>query len=697
MSEHNKNNRHFALKAAELGLSVFPCGADKKPLVKWRDESTTDPKQIHQWWTQWSNPLPGIDLAKSGLLVLDGDRHANGNGIVEQDGVAALEHLFAEHEIDPASVPAVLTPSDGRHRYFRQPEGEPLGNSEGELRGRGINVRGAGGYVIAPGAQLPDGRRYAWDKATPNIFTALREGTIIVLPPPIAKALRNGSRSDEPIETAKQTIKTKSNGSNNHIRGSAYAAAALNGCAKELAATAPGGRNNRLNELAFRLGTMVARGWISRSQVEQVLLEAARACGLVKEDGIQSVRATIKSGLDAGMLQPHPDLEDRPTSAPTARAAEQPEFDRGKDKNPKATCANARVAITALGIDCRYDIFHDKLLVGGYAIAQYAGELSDHACLVVRELIFQQYGFDPGRIHTLDAWLQTYLGAEDTPLNRAIGKLALLAMVRRAHHPGCKFDQIIVFESPEGTLESTALAALAGSPENFSDQTILGLSDQQQQERLRGKWVYEISDLSGIRKAEVEQVKAFASRTHDRARPAYGRSLVELPRRCVIFGTTNEETYLKSRTGNRRFWPVRTSTIDVAALARDRDQLLAEAAALEATGAPLTLPTELWNAATAAQEGRLEHDPWLDTLATLEGTSFESPDARGEEERIACDELLSAKLNIPAQHQTDAIGKRLAYVMRKLGWDGPKKMRFGQGRTAPSKRGYSRACSTNRE
>ena len=55
-----------------------------------------------------------------------------------------------------------------------------------------------------------------------------------------------------------------------------------------------------------------------------------------------------------------------------------------------------------------------------------------------------------------------------------------------------------------------------------------------------------------IRKADVEHVKAFASRTHDRARPAYGRARVDLPRRSVIWATTNNSEYLKSQTGNRR-------------------------------------------------------------------------------------------------------------------------------------------------
>ena len=101
-------------------------------------------------------------------------------------------------------------------------------------------------------------------------------------------------------------------------------------------------------------------------------------------------------------------------------------------------------------------------------------------------------------------------------------------------------------------------------------------------------WVYEIADLSNIRRAEVEDVKAFASRTHDRARPAYGRFRVDLPRRGVIWATTNNSEYLKSQTGNRRFWPIEvaaTRPIDIEGLTRDRDQLLAEACHLETEGA----------------------------------------------------------------------------------------------------------------
>jgi hypothetical protein len=70
------------------------------------------------------------------------------------------------------------------------------------------------------------------------------------------------------------------------------------------------GRNTKLNALAFRLGTMAARDWVSRDEVTSALFEAAIACRLVADDGEAGVRATIESGLSSGERTPHPDLDD---------------------------------------------------------------------------------------------------------------------------------------------------------------------------------------------------------------------------------------------------------------------------------------------------------------------------------------------------------------------------------------------------
>jgi predicted P-loop ATPase len=184
-------------------------------------------------------------------------------------------------------------------------------------------------------------------------------------------------------------------------------------------------------------------------------------------------------------------------------------------------------------------------------------------------------------------------------------------------------------------------------------------------------WLYEIADLAGMSKADVDKVKAFASRLSDRARPAYGRQRLEQPRRSIFFATTNNETYLKSQTGNRRFWPVKTGAIDLTALKHDRDQLWAEAAKIEASGVPLNLPATLWPTAAIEQDKRRDLDPWDDILANVKGSVCDAPDGGGKEERISTTDLLKIHLNLPADKCTDAATKRLSYCMRRLGWEKP--------------------------
>ena len=103
------------------------------------------------------------------------------------------------------------------------------------------------------------------------------------------------------------------------------------------------------------------------------------------------------------------------------------------------------------------------------------------------------------------------------------------------------------------------------------------------QEQLAEVWIHENAELAGMKKAEVETVKTFASRQSDNARPAYGHFLKKQKRHSIEVGTTNNDEYLQSQTGNRRFWPLRIlKTIDLNLLKRDRLQLWGEAAKYEA-------------------------------------------------------------------------------------------------------------------
>lgn len=365
--------------------------------------------------------------------------------------------------------------------------------------------------------------------------------------------------------------------------------------------------------------------------------------------------------------------------------------DAAKSGNPKPSLRNAIVALRRLGLTFSLDLFRHRKFVSGAPLENHQGELSDDMCVLLRGLIVERFGFDPRAEHVIDAinllclenphhpvrqmlddlqwdgrprldtWLSAYLGADDTPLNRAIGSILLMAAVRRVRRPGVKFDQIVVLEGVQGSGKSTTVKVLAGE-EFHADQEILSLDAKAQIEALDGVWFYELGEVEGMNRAEVNKIKAFASRQADRARMAYGRFSVTRPRQAVFIGTTNDDKYLRDQTGNRRFWPVKTGHIDLEALRRDRDQLLAEAASREARGEAIVLPKELWEAAAAEQAARLEEDPWIDRIDAA------VPQVVGETLRHYTSQLLADTLGISPERQNQAHTKRLALLMKKGGW-----------------------------
>jgi len=386
-------------------------------------------------------------------------------------------------------------------------------------------------------------------------------------------------------------------------------------------------------------------------------------------------------------------------------------FKKGK---PCPSLANAVIAIGALGIEARQDLFHHRIIVkhNGEAPTIREGVFTDDTIGAIRCLINNKYRIDCGDANTLaaikdiarnhafdpvldyldecqskwdgkkriDTWVSNYMGVEDTPLHRAIGRLMLIASVRRARVPGCKFDQICVLEGEEGYDKSSAIRVMAGE-ENFSDQSVLNVGEREAQEQLEGIWLHESADLTGLRKAEVERVKAFASRQFDRARPAYGRVREDRPRRCTQWASTNDDAYLASQTGNRRFWPLRVARIDIDALQRDRDQLWGEAAMLEASGASIVLDPKLWPAEHAEQEKRRIPDPWEDMIENMpasvnvrEGPYLDKDvqiiyqETSQGQELVRSADVLVYVLQVPTGHQHPEHGKRLAKVMKRCGW-----------------------------
>ena len=117
-------------------------------------------------------------------------------------------------------------------------------------------------------------------------------------------------------------------------------------------------------------------------------------------------------------------------------------------------------------------------------------------------------------------------------------------------------------------------------------------------------------------RAEVGKIKSFMSRSTDRFRPPYGKRLIESPRQCVFAGSVDHSTYLRDETCGRRFWPVRCTEIKIDDLARDRDQLWAEAVVRYRSGSVWWLDSvQLNHLAEREHSDRYEGDPWGELIA----------------------------------------------------------------------------------
>jgi len=260
----------------------------------------------------------------------------------------------------------------------------------------------------------------------------------------------------------------------------------------------------------------------------------------------------------------------------------------------------------------------------------------------------------------LNRWLIDYGGAADNDYTQAVGSLVLIAAVRRVMRPGCKFDELLVLESEQGQLKSTALRTLCPNDDWFTDDLPLNIDAKEVIEGTRGKWIIEASELSGFRASQMEHLKAMLSRQVDGpVRMAYARIAVEQPRQFIIIGTTNSHQYLKDATGNRRFWPVRILKFDVNALRRDRDQLWAEAFIREAKNESIRLDPKLYNLATTQQERRRIEDPWE--------TILERKFPPGEKHRLTPDRIWDA-LGIPVERRDDRANARVITVLQRMGF-----------------------------
>lgn len=302
----SRSPKEIALSFVAANIPVFPCRAadevserydpetgefevlkSKTPLVSSGFKGASKNLRVTGiLWDRNPTAMVGIPTGEQlGAWVLDVDVHTDDDGSII-NGYETLAALEEKHGPLPPTATS-RTAGGGEHRYFKYIPGV---RNRGKL-GRGLDVRGSGGYVIAPGSKTADGNEYVWldfdGEGIPPVADAPEWLLELVMPKKHAETAPGpyayqGGEHDTYVERAVQAE------------------------LEELASTPSGQRGEAVNKSAFSLGTLVGANVLSRSEAEAGLYDAAFANGVVAKDGEREIRSKIRRGLDAGMRSPRP-------------------------------------------------------------------------------------------------------------------------------------------------------------------------------------------------------------------------------------------------------------------------------------------------------------------------------------------------------------------------------------------------------
>ena len=303
----------------------------------------------------------------------------------------------------------------------------------------------------------------------------------------------------------------------------------------------------------------------------------------------------------------------------------------------------------------------------------------------LQELLYQLRGCWDG-VSRLDTVFQRVAGTPDDAWARLVTPFWFKSLVARILYPGCQVDTMLILEGETGFKKSSFFRTLLPDPAYFSD-TLNRIHLDVESIRLlhAGPAIFEIGELSGLRKQEVEEVKAFISAPHDDLRPLY-ENYRKTPRRCIFVGTTNRNDYLRDETGGRRFWPLKVlQQIDVKTVWHERAQWFAEALHRVEAGERWWIDNgQEQGLATVEQDARYEEDIWFHAIAVYlspEQRAKENPPATTGTQQMA--EMLNKKragdfvttkqvaenaLNIEMKNARSAEGARINRIVHKLGW-----------------------------
>jgi predicted P-loop ATPase len=665
--------------AAEYGFHVFPLefkGKQKKGhMAQQYSESgqpwgaSNDADMIEIAWGKFPTGQLGIACGPaSGVWVVEGDKK---DGI---NGVAWLEQQFREREGGIPETVMQRSPSGSVHYLFSWPAGQgvDIRNSQSEVA-PGVDVRGNGGMIAAAPSSRPDGR-YEWIQP-PGLFE------LHPAPDWLVEMAVNASGKVKKATTAKDAFPFDAGGD--------FLGKSPEEYAQLIADLAIDGKKHA----AVRTITASLAGQSCNVRFVEGFIR--RHCPVFDDNVRDLIQSAFQKFFQPKTFEDLPLVKDHhgrvvPNVANFAQIMQSDEAWKGvlgfnefahrlvlhrpipgqnaRHFKPRPLRDNDFTAALCWFNRNGFPRASDKAVT--QAVKTAAMENVFNPCTDYLT------GIKWDGTKRIDTWLHKYCNAENTTYTTEIGRRWLISAAARALRPGCQVDTVLIMEGAQGVRKSTALRILA-SEEWFGD-SLPDMASVRASTYLRGKWIIELAELTAVKRAEVEQVKAFISRREEDFLENYGRIQGYEPRRCVFAGTTNRDDYLRDPTGGRRFWPVKVDKIDTDALQRDRDQLWAEAVAAFHNGEQWHLSEAASKLAQVQQADRAPDDTWEPVVRTyLEGLP-----------EVSTKMVLEHALGILPSAQEHKDKLRVADLLARLGW--VKRGRF----TTPEAKGLTRFIPT---
>ena len=244
----------------------------------------------------------------------------------------------------------------------------------------------------------------------------------------------------------------------------------------------------------------------------------------------------------------------------------------------------------------------------------------------------KQFTYNPVQNFLLDserhepACMLNEIGAKylslKTPIESRILGIHLLAAVYRAFHPGYQYDQILIMRGKQGVGKTRTIKALSGSHDHYISTSVL-TNEKDFLIQLGSCWHCEFEEIDGhIDSKHEAQLKALISRHIDNYRAPYAAAVEDQPRRCIFWGTTNQEKLLVDSTGNRRMMIIDLfEDVDHQLLTRDLMKIWSAVMKAYRAGLQPVLTREEIDLVAQIARDSFKEDPWLGIIeAHIDGT-----------------------------------------------------------------------------